>query len=331
VDKKYIKPGGFPIVPKFVHGRGSATDRAIMLAIRRYASLTVNEYSFCNGTIIILLTHHPIKNFNDYTGGDCQTTVFPIDSEVMEEEGDYPYKYLQDSHENNNNRLEALNILREKNDIRSPWNDSSTSTFQTLNQYNLSTSKSIYALYDRKNGSFTKLHVRSKTYVKFDNRENYKSAKDIFEPAYSKFLRKNPSSKIANGTEQLKRDHNNNLVQPGNSVKLGKFAYSNHWKRNARGLDTYAESLLYVNKIYNAAYGLERRRVPAHMPHLIDKWVMSSMQQKFKSEFKKTSSHKVRDPEDMQFAFSYFYFLTSEKRKVHIGEIFDMFDTDKSR
>lgn len=249
----------------------------------------------------------------------------------MEEEGDYPYKYLQDSRENNN-RMELLNILREKNDTRPSWNDApTTSTFQTLNLYNINTSKLIYTLYDRKNSSFIKLHMRSKTYVKFDNRENYKSVKDILEPAYSKFLRKNPLSKTANSTEQLKRSHNNNLLQSSNSVKLGKFAYSNHWKHNTRGLDTYAESLLYVNKIYNAAYGLERRRVPAHMPHLIDKWVMNNMQQKFESEFKKTSSHKIRDSEDMQFAFSYFYFLTSEKRKVSIGEIFDTFDTDKSQ
>lgn len=55
------------------------------------------------------------------------------------------------------------------------------------------------------------------------------------------------------------------------------------------------------------------------------------MQEKFKFEFKKTSNHKVRDSEDMQFAFSYFYFLSSEKRKVSIREIFDIFDTDKSR
>nr|XP_012221033.1 PREDICTED: N-acetylglucosamine-1-phosphotransferase subunits alpha/beta [Linepithema humile] len=271
----------------------------------------------------------------EFDGGDCQTTVSPIDSEVIEEEGDYPYKYLQDSHENNNNnRMELLNILRVKNDTHPPWHNAPTSTLQTLNIYNLSTFKPINTLRmtnDRKNSSFMRLHVRNKTYVKFDNRENYKSVKDILEPAYSRFLRKNPLSRTANGTEQLKRSHNNNLAQPSNSVKLGKFAYSNHWKHNTRGLDTYAESLLYVNKIYNVAYGLERRRVPAHMPHLIDKWVMNSMQQKFKSEFKKTSSHKVRDPEDMQFAFSYFYFLTSEKRKVTIGEIFDMFDTDNSR
>lgn len=148
---------------------------------------------------------------------------------------------------------------------------------------------------------------------------------------YSKFLHRNLLNKSVNHVDQLRRYNDINLAPSNNSVKFNKFAYSNQWKRNTRGLDTYAESLLYVNKIYNIAYGLERRRVPAHMPHLIDKWIVSDMQEKFNLEFKKTSSHKVRDSEDMQFAFSYFYFLSSEKRKVSIEEIFDMFDTDKSR
>ncbi|XP_046742715.1 N-acetylglucosamine-1-phosphotransferase subunits alpha/beta isoform X2 [Diprion similis] len=102
------------------------------------------------------------------------------------------------------------------------------------------------------------------------------------------------------------------------------------WKHKSRKLDTYAESLLYVNRIYNSVYGFERRRVPAHMPHLFDKSIIQDMQTKFDKEFKKTSSHRVRDREDMQFAFSYFYFLTSEKFNVTIETIFDMYDTDKS-
>lgn len=175
------------------------------------------------------------------------------------------------------------------------------------------------------------LYVRSNVYVKSNDKNIYKSA-GVLQPVYSKLLRRNLLNKTAKHVEQLRRHHNDiNLASFNNSVKFGKFAYSNQWKHNIRGLDTYAESLLYVNKIYNVAYGLERRKVPAHMPHLIDKWIVNDMQEKFKLEFKKTSNHKVRDSEDMQFAFSYFYFLSSEKRKVSIGEIFDMFDTDKSR
>jgi len=241
----------------------------------------------------------------------------------MEEEDDYPYKYLQDSRENNNNELKLLSILHKKN-VHSSRKNALMSTIQTL--YNLNSTKPIHTFHNLGNSSF-RLRARG---IKFDDGEDYKSTRD-FKPIYSKFLHVN-GSKTAYYIKRLKRYRSiMNVAQSNNSVKFDKFTYPNQWKRNIRGLDTYAESLLYVNKIYNAAYGLERRRVPAHMPHLIDKWVVNSMQEKFEFEFKKTSSHRVRDPEDMQFAFSYFYFLSSEKRRVPIGEMFDMFDTDKSR
>ncbi|XP_047346543.1 N-acetylglucosamine-1-phosphotransferase subunits alpha/beta isoform X2 [Vespa velutina] len=121
-----------------------------------------------------------------------------------------------------------------------------------------------------------------------------------------------------------------NLVQGNNSIKSNKLKYSDQWKHKKRQLDTYAESLLYVNKIYNIIYGFDRRKVPAHMPHLIDKWIVNSMQRKFESDFIKTSSHKVRNAEDMQFAFSYFYFLMNENLYIPVEDIFDKFDTDKS-
>ncbi|XP_011343574.1 N-acetylglucosamine-1-phosphotransferase subunits alpha/beta isoform X3 [Ooceraea biroi] len=275
----------------------------------------------------------------EFDGGDCQTTAMPIDSEMMEEEGDYPYKYLQESRENDNNNnnnniingLKLLDILRRKNGTRLPQNDETASTIHPYDRGN-----QFKAIRDLKNSNFTAIlraRQSSNAYVQSDDKQVQKLVENVFGLMYSKVLHGNASSKSANHSMQLKRHHDDimNLAEPDNSVKLGKFAYPNQWKRNARGLDTYAESLLHVNKIYNAAYGFERRRVPAHMPHLIDKWVVSSMQEKFESEFKKTSSHKMRDPEDMQFAFSYFYFLSSERRKVPTGEIFDIFDTDKSR
>ncbi|XP_018057515.1 PREDICTED: N-acetylglucosamine-1-phosphotransferase subunits alpha/beta isoform X3 [Atta colombica] len=263
----------------------------------------------------------------EFDGGDCQTTDVPIDSEIMEEEDDYPYKYLQDSRENSN-ELKLLNILRKKNVYSSRKNAHRVSETQILHSYNFNISSKLYKFHDLGNSSSRELQIRG---TKFDDEKDYKLTRD-FKPIYSKFLHANTSNKTAYHIKQLKHYRNiMNVAQSNNSIKFDKFAYLNQWKRNARGLDTYAESLLYVNKIYNAAYGLERRRVPAHMPHLIDKWIVNNMQEKFESEFKKTSSHKVRNSEDMQFAFSYFYFLYSEKRKVSVGEMFDMFDTDKSR
>ncbi|XP_012264034.2 N-acetylglucosamine-1-phosphotransferase subunits alpha/beta isoform X2 [Athalia rosae] len=151
-------------------------------------------------------------------------------------------------------------------------------------------------------------------------------------------------SKRLERRNQLQRYLNDdiiNLVHVNNSNKSIKYnnqaaeyedsdIQPTQWKHRSRKLDTYAESLLYVNKIYNLAYGFERRRVPAHMPHLLDKSIIEKMHMKFDKEFKKTSSHKVRNPEDMQFAFSYFYFLMSEKVDVPVELLFDLFDTDKS-
>jgi hypothetical protein len=37
-------------------------------------------------------------------------------------------------------------------------------------------------------------------------------------------------------------------------------------------LDTFADSLLYVNKLFNNIYGLAARKVPSHMPHMIGRY-----------------------------------------------------------
>jgi hypothetical protein len=46
-------------------------------------------------------------------------------------------------------------------------------------------------------------------------------------------------------------------------------------------LDTFGESLLHVNRLYNREFGFEARRVPAHMAHLIDKNIMEEVQKRY--------------------------------------------------
>ncbi|XP_068611095.1 N-acetylglucosamine-1-phosphotransferase subunits alpha/beta [Brachionichthys hirsutus] len=94
--------------------------------------------------------------------------------------------------------------------------------------------------------------------------------------------------------------------------------------------DTFADSLRYVNKLLNGQFGFTSRKVPAHMPHMIDRLVMQELQDTFPEEFDKTSDHRVRHPEDMQFAFSYFYFLMSAQQRLNMSEVFDEIDTDRS-
>ncbi|KAG9339879.1 hypothetical protein JZ751_022192 [Albula glossodonta] len=94
--------------------------------------------------------------------------------------------------------------------------------------------------------------------------------------------------------------------------------------------DTFADSLRYVNKLLNGQFGFTSRKVPAHMPHMIDRLIMQELQDMFPAEFDKTSSHKVRHSEDMQFAFSYFYFLMSALQHLNVSQVFDEIDTDRS-
>ncbi|XP_029017081.1 N-acetylglucosamine-1-phosphotransferase subunits alpha/beta [Betta splendens] len=94
--------------------------------------------------------------------------------------------------------------------------------------------------------------------------------------------------------------------------------------------DTFANSLRYVNKLLNSQFGFTSRKVPAHMPHMIDRLIMQELQDTFPEEFDKTSGHRVRHSEDMQFAFSYFYFLMSAQQQLNVSEVFDEIDTDHS-
>ncbi|XP_042324994.1 N-acetylglucosamine-1-phosphotransferase subunits alpha/beta isoform X2 [Sceloporus undulatus] len=110
-----------------------------------------------------------------------------------------------------------------------------------------------------------------------------------------------------------------------------EMAYFTDSKQIGRQLkDTFADSLRYVNKLLNSKFGFTSRKVPAHMPHMIDRKVMQELQDLFPEEFDKTSFHKVRHSEDMQFAFSYFYYLMSAVQPLNISQVFDEVDTDKS-
>lgn len=97
-----------------------------------------------------------------------------------------------------------------------------------------------------------------------------------------------------------------------------------------RVLDNFADSLLYVNRLYNEELGIRVRKVPAHTPHFINSTVMEELQQRFSREFAETSSHRVRHSRDMQYAFSYYYFLLGATRRRSIQEVFEEFDTDHS-
>ncbi|XP_054609096.1 N-acetylglucosamine-1-phosphotransferase subunits alpha/beta-like isoform X2 [Dunckerocampus dactyliophorus] len=94
--------------------------------------------------------------------------------------------------------------------------------------------------------------------------------------------------------------------------------------------NSFTESLRYVDRLYNRKFGIMSRKAISHTPHMIDKFVMQELQDMFPKEFEKTSSHHLRHSDDMQFAFSYFYFLMSVKQQANISEVFDTADKDQS-
>ncbi|XP_029455565.1 N-acetylglucosamine-1-phosphotransferase subunits alpha/beta-like isoform X2 [Rhinatrema bivittatum] len=112
---------------------------------------------------------------------------------------------------------------------------------------------------------------------------------------------------------------------------IKQMTYSTDSKYVGRHLkDTFADSLRYVNKLLNSKFGFTSRKVPAHMPHMVDRLVMQELQDMYPAEFDKTSAHKVRHSEDMQFAFSYFYYLMSAIAPLNFSLVFDEVDTDGS-
>ena len=100
--------------------------------------------------------------------------------------------------------------------------------------------------------------------------------------------------------------------------------------RGRRIFDTFANSLRHVSRIYNKAYGYVSRKVPAHMAHFIDKHIVAEMQARFPEDWDATSSHQIRSSSDMQFAFSYFYYLMSEPKNLTITQFFEELDVDHS-
>ena len=79
--------------------------------------------------------------------------------------------------------------------------------------------------------------------------------------------------------------------------------------QNRRLSDTYRDSLIFTNLQLIRLFGNVKRNVPAHMPHLINKWVMREIESKLSRYVNSTIRHKFRESDDLQYAFLYFHFL----------------------
>ena len=84
--------------------------------------------------------------------------------------------------------------------------------------------------------------------------------------------------------------------------------------RRRRLLDTYSGSLVHVNRLYSRDFGSEARKVPAHVPHMINRVLAEEMQRRWPREWDFTSANKFRSADDMQYAFSYYHYIINRKR-----------------
>lgn len=95
-------------------------------------------------------------------------------------------------------------------------------------------------------------------------------------------------------------------------------------------LDLYGDSLRFVNQLYTREFGKETRKAPAHMPHLIDVSIESELQSRWPTLFEETSAHRFRHSHDMQYSFSYFYFLMHVPREFSLTAVMrDQLDLDR--
>lgn len=130
--------------------------------------------------------------------------------------------------------------------------------------------------------------------------------------------------------ETANEDNRHQAAAP-DSDRISDTYKTGHFRsRKLMADDTFADSLRHVNRLYTKLYGHEARKVPAHMPHFIQSDVMQALQDKFPEEFERTSSHRVRTADDMQYAFSYIYFVMNEKQELDIEAAYENLDTDKS-
>lgn len=96
--------------------------------------------------------------------------------------------------------------------------------------------------------------------------------------------------------------------------------------------DTYAESLAHTNVLLTQLFGNDERKVPAHMPHFMNKEVLQKIEDRIPDQFTDTRSHRFRNSTDLQYALMYFYFLKhfeKEKKDQYYDSLWSQYlDTD---
>ena len=89
-------------------------------------------------------------------------------------------------------------------------------------------------------------------------------------------------------------------------------------------------SLANTDRMLSRRYGKAERHYIAHTPLLLERDLISELEQHFSKEFFLSSASRVRSHNNVQFAMAFNYFLMSERREVPLEQIFDELDADHS-
>lgn len=80
----------------------------------------------------------------------------------------------------------------------------------------------------------------------------------------------------------------------------------------------FMEANMYIDGFFNRELGKsklrEKKRGPiAHIPYLINMRLYRDLQQRFKTEYEKTKTHRFRHVEDFQLSFAYFHYFAFQQ------------------
>ena len=95
-----------------------------------------------------------------------------------------------------------------------------------------------------------------------------------------------------------------------------------------RLLDMYSESLRFTSSLFNARFGHTSRKTAAHAPLLMDKHVVQEIVSTWPDQFEATSRHRFRHPLDLQYQFTYVYYVLSEPAPLDVPAFFQQMDLD---
>lgn len=75
--------------------------------------------------------------------------------------------------------------------------------------------------------------------------------------------------------------------------------------------DLVANAIRSVIKAFNGRFPFSKhlRRVPSHMPHMMNKQILAELKGIFPQQFQLNSAHRFRHPRDLQVGFAYFNYL----------------------